>query len=264
MRKGNLSGTIGSVLLKVLRGNSDFLLNWLETSSWKKVYLCASAIVIGCGIYGFSIGVWRSPLMGVYVGVKFPLLIFVTLFFNGILNGVLGLLLGSGLGFKQSLLAQLTSFTVFALLNAALSPITLFFASSLPNITSESAQVTHASYLLVHTAVIAYTGFIANLHLYRYLQVYAPSKNIALRTFGAWVVGNCFVGAQFSWILRPFFGRPNLAVEFMRPDPMDGTFYEAVWRSLETLFGSSTPGFFITTATATIGALTILFTIKQK
>lgn len=41
--------------------------------------------------------------MALYVGIKMPLLIFLTLTVNWLLKGLLALLLGSGLSFRQTL-----------------------------------------------------------------------------------------------------------------------------------------------------------------
>jgi hypothetical protein len=61
----------------------------------------------------------------------------------------------------------------------------------------------------------------------------------ATGTLLAWLGGNGFLGAQFSWILRPFFGTPTLEVAFLREDPMKGNFYQTVWRSLESTCGAA-------------------------
>ena len=53
----------------------------------------------------------------------------------------------------------------------------------------------------------------------------------------AWLGGNGFLGAQFSWILRPFFGTPGLEVQFLRPNPLRGNFYQTVWRSIDQISG---------------------------
>ncbi len=173
--------------------------------------------------------------MGVYVGVKFPLLIALTLLCNALINGVLGLLLGSRLGFRQSILALLMSFSVFALIVGALTPVLLYLMLQLPAAGSGDARLGHAAYLLIHTAIIASAGVVAKVHLYRCLKAYCPSIRAARCTLAAWLGGNAFVGAQFSWILRPFFGSPGLEVAFLREDPMNGTFYEAVWKSCRTV-----------------------------
>ena len=226
---------------QLLSGKSDELIEWIHAPSKEKILLTIGTIIIGCGLYGATIGIWRSPLMGFYVALKLPLLIFLTLGCNGILNGILALKLGSGLTFKQSLLCLLMSFSVLSLILGALSPITLFFSFNTPVADSEHATITHSFLLLFHTSLIAYAGVIANIHLYRTLTAYCPNQQSAKLTLYSWLLGNAFVGAQFSWILRPFFGSPNLDVAFLRPSPMEGTFYGAVFRSLKTLFSTLPP-----------------------
>jgi hypothetical protein len=207
--------------------------DWLDAISVKRTG--AVALVAGAGlmVYGFSIGFWRSPLMGVYVGIKFPLLIALTLAGNGLLNGLLGLLLGTGLGFRQSLFALLSSFALAALILGSLAPVTWWLALNAPAPNSPGAATAHAAYLMTHTVLIAFAGITANLHLHALLGRKAPTRAAATVTLLAWLGGNAFLGAQFSWILRPFFGSPSLEVAFLRPDPMRGNFYEAVWHSLD-------------------------------
>ena len=38
-------------------------------------------------------------------------------------------------------------------------------------------------------------------------------------------------GSQVSWILRPFIGSPDLAVQFLRHNALHGNFYETVFNS---------------------------------
>jgi len=223
-------------LRDLLRGNPAPLQEWMKDPSSGRMILCLILIFLGCGLYGATVGYWRSPLMGAYVALKMPALIFLTLTCNGFLNGVFGLLLGSGLGFRQSLLALLMSFTVMSLILGSLAPVTFFIAHNAPTVDSPDARSAHASYLLTHTVLIAYAGVVANLHLYRFLKDHCPTPQIALSSLAAWLAGNAFVGAQLSWILRPFFGSPELEVEFLREDAMEGTFYGAVSRSLSTIF----------------------------
>ena len=206
---------------------------WLQ-GSWQWLALAAFT---GLAIYGFTVGYWRDPLMGGYVAVKLPLLIALTLGCNGLLNGLLGLLLGTGLGFRQSLLALLSSFALAALILGSLAPVTFFLAWNAPLPTAPGAANAHATYLVAHTALIGFAGITANLHLHRLLAVKAPTATAATATLLAWLGGNGFLGAQFSWILRPFFGSPSLKVQFLRPDPLDGNFYQAVWNSLDRITG---------------------------
>lgn len=211
--------------------------DWLDEPSARRVVVVAGATVLGLAAYGFTVGYWRSPVMGAYVAVKLPLLILLTLGCNGLLNGLLGILLGTGLGFRQSWLALLTSFSLAALILGSLSPITWLMAWNAPPPDSPGAGQAHAAYLVTHTFLIGFAGVTANLHLHRLLLANAPNRAAATATLLAWLGGNCFLGAQFSWILRPFFGSPSLEVAFLRPDPMRGNFYQAVWHALQAITG---------------------------
>jgi hypothetical protein len=210
---------------------------WLDEPSARRVVVVAGVVVAGMALYGFSVGYWRSPLMGWYVAVKMPLLIGLTLAFNALLNGLLAMLLGSGLGLRQSFLALLTSFAIMALILGSLAPVTWLMAWNAPPPDSPDARVAHNVYLLAHTFLIAFAGITGNVHLHRLLRAKAPGGGAATATLLAWLGGNCFLGAQFSYIFRPFFGSPSLGVEFLRPDPMNGSFHEAVWRMLDHVTG---------------------------
>ncbi len=195
----------------------------------------------GFALYGFTVGFWRSPVMGCYVALKMPLLIAATLGCNGLLNGMLGLLLGSELGFRQSLQALLGAFSISALVLGSIAPVTFFLALNAPPPDSPQAGAAHAGYLLSHTSLIAIAGCIGVLRLRRLLERHCRTRHIALATLGAWIAGNAFIGAQFSWIFRPFFGSPALEVAFLRDHPMRGSFYEAVWASMKRVLGGIDP-----------------------
>lgn len=223
-------------LSALLRGTPEELRTWIDRPDQRRLWLCLAVISGAFGIYGFTIGFWRAPLMGLFVAVKMPTLIFLTLAGNGLLNGMLGLLLGSGLGFRQSLMAQLMSFTIAALILGALSPVTFFMALNAPAPDADHAATAHSHFLVTHTLLIAMAGLFANLHLARLLlAVTQPGSRTASPTLFAWLAGNAFLGAQLSWILRPFFGTPSIEIAFLRPHPFDGTFYETVWRSLQKI-----------------------------
>lgn len=214
-------------------------LDWLDAPSPQRVAWVAMTACTGLALYGFTVGFWRDPLLGGYVAVKLPLLIALTLGCNGLLNGLLGLLLGTGLGFRQSLLALLTSFALAAVILGSLAPVTFFLALNAPSPTASNAKSAHSAYLVTHTVLIGFAGITANLHLHRILAVKAPTRAAATATLLAWLGGNGFLGAQFSWILRPFFGEPKLVVQFLREHPFKGTFYDSVWSSIDRISGGN-------------------------
>lgn len=212
------------------RGESARLSSWLTSAGeGTRLRLCLLTIFGGVGIYGASVGLWRSPLMAVYVAVKLPFVIFITLGVNGMINGMLAQVLASGLSFRQTIQAILMSFTVFALIVGSLSPITLGMALNLPGPEDPGAEAAHRQLLLFHTALIAFAGVIATGKLLGILRTHTGSSAVAGRTLVAWLAGNLFVGAQVGYILRPIFGSPGLKIEFLRPDAMRGNFYETVW-----------------------------------
>jgi len=188
--------------------------------------------------YGFTAGFWRSPEMAFYVAVKMPLLVACTLGCNAILNGLLGMLLG-GVNFRESLLALLSAFASSALILGSLAPVTLMLAIEAPAPDSRYAVTAHAGYRLFHVALIAIAGIAGTLSLHRILLQRCATPGVAAGTMLAWLAGNGLLGAQFSWILRPFFGSPASEVVFVRHNPLWGSFYEAVWLSLDNATGGN-------------------------
>lgn len=231
--------------MTLARGETSDLVRWLEEKALSSMLPLIVAIVLGCGLYGFAIGQGRAPTMALFVAVKMPLLICLTLGVNGLINGMFGALLGSGMSFRQTMQSCLMSFALFALIVGSLSPIMMGMALDRPADSAAELPGWYRCFLLSNTAVIAFAGVIANHKLLHLIEAFSGSRTAAWRTLVAWLAGNLFVGAQLSYLLRPFFGNPVLPVEFLRPDPFDGTFYEAVWSmTLASLPEGSGPGMF--------------------
>lgn len=224
--------------LKLLaRGDAAVLSEWLAGAKpGPLALLCAVTIVVGCGAYGLSLGLPRAPLMGLFVAIKMPMLIFLTLAVNGLINGMFGVLLGSGLSFRQTMVACLLSFALFAMIVGSLSPLMIAMALDAPAAGAVESGEWYRVFLLSNTALIAFAGIVANHRLLGLLIRFSGSTAAGWRTLIAWLAGNLFVGAQLSYNLRPFFGNPSLPVAFLRPNPFDGTFYESVWQMLSGSF----------------------------
>jgi len=219
-------------------GRADPMAEWLEERSWRWPLFCCLVIVLGCGLYGVTVGLWRSPLQSVFTGLKFPLLIFLTCLGNGLLNGMLGQVLGTGLTFRQTSLAILLSFTLASVILGAFSPLALFVLYNTPALESAQRGTGHSLTLLTHVLLIAYAGVMANHRLLQLLRKLASSPQSAWAALLAWLGGNLLLGAQLSWVLRPFIGSPNLPVQFLREDPLRGNFFEAVWNAIKFLFST--------------------------
>ncbi len=224
-------------LKTMLRGDAENLSAWLAAAGARSMFGCVFVIIVGAGLYGFTIGIWRAPLQSLYTALKFPLLILLTCAGNGLVNGMLAQVLGSGLSFKQTTLAILMSFAIAAVILGSFSPVTLFIWYNAPPLGSVNATAGYSLTLLTHVFLIAFAGVMANRRLLELLKSVSGGQGRTARAvFLSWLVGNLFLGAQLAWNLRPFIGHPTMAVQFFRDDPLRGNFYEAVWAAFRNLF----------------------------
>ncbi len=221
--------------LRLCRGDRSLLQAWLEQQLLSSLTFCIPITLIGCGIYGFTMGLWQGLEMASYVGLKLPLVIFATLLINGMINGMLAAVLGSGISFRQSVQFLLAGFSLMAIILLSLSPITFIMALHAPMPDEPGALQWHSLTLLTHTFIIAYAGITSHRSLLQHVREFATTTGHGTRTFLAWLLGNLFVGAQVSWIMRPFFGSPGLEVQFLRNNPLQGDFYQAVWKALQNI-----------------------------
>ena len=227
---------LSSVLSLCTESSAGMARRLAETTRGSIIQACMM-IVVGCLLYGFSIGLWRAPLMGAYVAIKLPLLIFLTVGANGLINGMLAQILDSKLSFRQTLQAILQSFALFAVIVGSLSPVAAWMTLNMTSAATDGAEQSYAALMVIHTGVIAFAGITANLRLFATLVETTRSHAKASRVLFAWLAGNLFLGAQFSYLLRPFFGKPNLDIQFLRPDAFVGNFYSTLWEYIKTLFG---------------------------
>ncbi len=220
----------------LLAGDPQKLAAWTCESGWRWPLICCATIVSGGACYGITLGLWRDATQSLFTAIKFPLLIFLTCGGNALLNGCLALVLGAGLGFRQTMLAILMSFTIVAIILAAFAPIMLFLLWNTPPLSNANSLTGHSLTLLAHVSLIAFAGVIGNHRLLLFLRHVTGNTATAWTVLLAWLGGNLLLGSQISWILRPFIGNPGLPVEFLRPNPLRGNFFEVVWASILHLF----------------------------
>src|SRR5260370_13350829 len=116
----------------LLRGDPDTLRSWIERWDARRFALCVVTIVIGAGLYGAAMGCWRAPLQGVFVAIKFPLIILLTTIGNALLNAMLAPLLGLSISVRQSLLAISVTFTIASAILGSFSPLAAFVVWNSP------------------------------------------------------------------------------------------------------------------------------------
>jgi hypothetical protein len=220
-------------LSALLRGEPDSMLSWVQDANLSRITRGVVLIVAGTGLYGAAMGCWRSPAQAGYVAIKFPLIILLTTAGNALLNGMLAPLLGLRIPLRWGLAAQVLSFAIAAAILGSFSPLIFFLVYNCPSLATPGAGNAYSLIMLLHVAVIAIAGVTANLRLELLLRHLGGSTDAARKTLFAWLAGNLFLGSQVSWILRPFIGSPDLAVQFIRNNALQGNFYEAVFHSLK-------------------------------
>lgn len=212
----------------LLRGRPELLQGWVAGGESARLVLSVGVIVLGAGIYGAAIGSWRSAEQALYTAAKLPLILLLTTLGNALVNGLLAPLLGLNVTLRQSASAILLSHTLAAVILAAFAPLVFFEVWNLPPMGAVGSRTGYALLQVTQVGAIAFAGVAANARLLQLLRRIAASPAAAERVLLAWLGVNLLLGAQLTWILRPFFGTPALPVQFLRSDALSGNFFEAL------------------------------------
>src|SRR5450756_2025524 len=178
----------------LLRGESQAIAEWSGCWNARRFALHIGVIILGAGLYGAAMGWWRAPQQGLYVAIKFPLIILLTTFGNALINGMLAPLLGLNIPFRQSFLVIVMSHAITAAILGAFSPLILFLIWNAPPMAAGAAGApAYSLILLVQVAVIALAGITGNLRLLQLLTTIGGSPAVARRVMFAWLWGNLSV-----------------------------------------------------------------------
>lgn len=199
------------------------------------------AIVLGAGAYGVAFGLWRAPEQALFGAIKLPLVLVGVATLTAASSAVLAPLLGARLGPMQTLTAILASLAVTSSILGALAPVAIVLVLSAPGIDAPSEAAVAQSLVLTHTLVIAVAGTAGVLALLRLVTRLVESRPIARRVVLAWMATQLLTGAQLSWLLRPFLGRPDRAVTFFSPEALEGGFFDEVLQLCQARFGALSP-----------------------
>jgi hypothetical protein len=214
----------------LLRAETNSVAEWTTHWNARRIASHLLVIVVGAGCFGAAMGWWRAPEQGLFVALKFPLILLLTALGNALLNAMLAPLLGLNITFRQSLLAVLISFAITAAILGAFSPLIAFLVWNAPPMASDvKTTPTYNLIKLTCTGVIAFAGIVGNVRLFQLLAQLGRSKAVATRVLLAWLSVNLFLGSQLTWIARPFIGSPQLEVVFLRPTAFEGNFFENIW-----------------------------------
>lgn len=220
---------------KLCMGIPDELAGLIKKPGNDCLYSCFILAILCSSVYGMSVGIWRAPLQGVYVAMKFPLLIVLVTVGNALINSIFAKILGAKLTFRESFLAVLMSFTIASIILASFAPLMLCLIWNCPPVSDPNSTISHHGILLFSVVTIAFAGVVSNLHLYRLVLHLTGSKKESKRIIFSWLAVNLLLGSQLSWIMRPFIGGPKGAVEFLRENAFVGNFFEAVFHTAKDM-----------------------------
>ena len=209
-------------------------------------------IAIGGAAYGFVFGLWRGETQALYGAIKLPLLFVLVAVFAAVASSMLGTMLGARLSFGQTVVCLLASLAIASAILGALAPISLFVVLQAPGPTPGELGVARAI-LIGHVVVIGLAGWIGVTKLGALLHRLIPQRAIARRVLASWFLLVGASGAELSWLLRPFLGKPHLPQSFFRQEALQGSFFEEVGSILGDALGPA--GAFVWIALALSDAL---------
>ncbi len=222
------------------------------------VLAAAVAVVgLGCGAYGVAMGLWRSPTQALGAGIKLPLMFLALAGLTAVLDVVLCGLLRARVSAVQALTASVLAIAIMGSLLGALAPIAAFIALSVEPARGAASVGTSHWLLTAHVLVLGAVGIFAVSRLRGLLDALIPDTAVSRRVLWAWMVTHGVVGAQLSWVLRPFVGNPTLPVRLFRDDAWTGSFFEAVLDMTTARMGPAGPLCVVLVLLAVVAAVAV-------
>ena len=174
-------------------------------------------------IYGFLLGMYSGNFQMIAGAVKFPLLVFGTLFLCLPPLYMVNILIGVKLSFRQTLVILLGVTYVMSALLASLSPILVF---AMLNTTSNNVIC------IITLISCSISGIFALNCVWKGMTYLINRQGAQSNTWiiKIWSVMFMLVGTQLSWGLRPFIGQRG---EFILFRLVEGNFYLAVFTLLK-------------------------------
>jgi hypothetical protein len=191
------------------------------------VRLSLGAIVVGAGLFGAVLGAFRGGRQIAFCALKLPLVLIVTLVVCTPPFLALARVSRASWSPRSIIALTLGSCARFALVLAGLAPIVWLVQGA----------VSYHSVILTVVVACALAGLSASTVLFAGLS---RAGTTGTRVGLAFVAVFAVVGAQTSWLLRPFVVRPRTeSVPFVRA--LEGDFAESVGMSARSAAGIYRP-----------------------
>ncbi|MCC6681184.1 MAG: hypothetical protein IT445_09830 [Phycisphaeraceae bacterium] len=253
---------------EILRGDATRLSRLQEGQVRIPVFGLSVVTIFLAAVYGvcmasftvFRTGGSHEALMQLLASaIKLPLLFFLTLLVTLPSLYVFNALVGSRLTLRSVVRLLVAMIAVMIAVLASLGPIVVFFGVStdsywfmkLLNVAmSAIAGVLGLTFLLrtLHRLVVVRETFLPRVASEADEQdpdepsgalddEGLPTDARAKTVFNIWVIVFALVGAQMSWVLRPFIGHPGAPFEWLRDK--QSNFFTDLIDTLGKLFGGS-------------------------
>ena len=221
-----------SIMPKFLRNPDEFFRSIQQDENVGSKALTLSLVsLFSFMVYGFMVGLAKSPLQAVSSSIKVPILFLSTMAFClPALHFFSLALLGTPLKMTQVMAVVLSGISVTAFLLLGLAPITLFFGLTSTN---------YEFFQLLAVAFVGLSAWIGVYFLWRGMTLVETARDDALKIIGRrilflWILLYGFVGTQMTWRLSPFIGKPEDSFYLVRPSR--DNFYVDVVHAIEGAF----------------------------
>jgi len=188
-----------------------------------------SAAAFSSACFGAAIGSYTGRWQIVYDAVKMPLYLFGTL---AISFAAMHLFAARELRARETFDIALETVALTAVVLGALAPIVWLLSLSLPfspGLRSPESQRGYRILILLLTGSVAAGGLTGIARLYSRLR--------SIRLTAIWVLLYQFVGAQMSWLLKPWVSHTGMDDRFLPlRENLQGNFYESVFRTFLSFF----------------------------
>ena len=172
-------------------------------------------------VYGVGMGMFRGGFPALVSGLKLPLLYLLTIAVCFPSFYVLNCLVGPRLGARQNLRLLLMAVSANAVALASYAPVSYFF-------TATTSRAGYGFLVMMHVVVFAVSGAASLVVIGIILRATAAEMGMRLRPVLVIMWGGLYgvVGAEMSWLLRPWIGAWEVPYAPFRP--IEGSFFESV------------------------------------